>query len=97
MKSYGLITANDQKLKYDPEHQLADLQVECSNKDRTTQELERQHRKDIEIMAKLRQEILYGYDEKHHTEVKRLHSQLLEVSVWKFLNYKDNYLPFNVN
>ncbi|XP_068971697.1 probable inactive protein kinase DDB_G0270444 [Bombus flavifrons] len=41
VKSRGLITANDQKLNYDPEHQLADLQVECSNKDRTTQELEK--------------------------------------------------------
>ncbi|XP_068978349.1 myosin heavy chain, clone 203-like [Bombus flavifrons] len=36
VKSRGLITANDQKLNYDPEHQLTDLQVECSNKDRTT-------------------------------------------------------------
>lgn len=108
VKSRGLITANDQKLKYDSEHQLADLQVECSNKDRTIQELEKhiedmkeevqklelqldelhkkqteveeQHRKDIEIMAKLQQEILNGYDEKHQTEVKRLRSQLLEVS-----------------
>ncbi|XP_068972661.1 putative leucine-rich repeat-containing protein DDB_G0290503 isoform X3 [Bombus flavifrons] len=108
VKSRGLITANEQKLKYDSEHQLADLQVECSNKDRTIQELEKhiedmkeevqklelqldelhkkqteveeQHRKDIEIMAKLQQEILNGYDEKHQTEVKRLRSQLLEVS-----------------
>ncbi|XP_071864189.1 uncharacterized protein isoform X6 [Bombus fervidus] len=108
VKSRGLITSNDQKLKYDSEHQLADLQVECSNKDRTIQELEKhiedmkeevqklelqldelhkkqteveeQHRKDIEIMAKLQQEILNGYDEKHQTEVKRLRSQLLEVS-----------------
>ncbi|XP_033317974.1 hyaluronan mediated motility receptor-like isoform X7 [Bombus bifarius] len=108
VKSRGLITANDQKLKYNSEHQLADLQVECSNKDRTIQELEKhiedmkeevqklelqlnelhkkqteveeQHRKDIEIMAKLQQEILNGYDEKHQTEVKRLRSQLLEVS-----------------
>ncbi|XP_060821531.1 myosin-9-like isoform X3 [Bombus pascuorum] len=108
VKSRGLITANDQKLKYDFEHQLADLQVECSNKDRTIQELEKhiedmkeevqklelqldelhkkqteveeQHRKDIEIMAKLQQEILNGYEEKHQTEVKRLRSQLLEVS-----------------
>ena len=65
VKSHGVITANDPKLKYDPEPQLADLQVECFNKDRTTQELERQHRKDIEIMAKLQQEILYDYDERH--------------------------------
>ncbi|XP_068980991.1 uncharacterized protein [Bombus flavifrons] len=36
VKTRGLITANDQKLNYDPEHQLTDLQVECSNKDRTT-------------------------------------------------------------
>ncbi|XP_050494489.1 unconventional myosin-XVIIIa-like [Bombus huntii] len=41
VKLRELITANDQKLNYDPEHQLADLQVECSDKDRTTQELEK--------------------------------------------------------
>ncbi|XP_050488683.1 uncharacterized protein LOC126872623 [Bombus huntii] len=41
VKLRELITANDQKLNYDPEHQLADLQVECSDKDRTTQEFEK--------------------------------------------------------
>lgn len=103
-----LISTNDQKLKYQSENHLADLQVECSNKDKTIQELEHhiedmkeevqklelqleelrkkqtevetQHRRDIESMAKLQQEILNGYDEKHQTEVKNLRSQLLEVS-----------------
>lgn len=32
------------------------------------------------IQAKLQQEILNGYDEKHQTEVKNLRSQLLEIS-----------------
>ncbi|OAD52380.1 Laminin subunit alpha-2 [Eufriesea mexicana] len=41
VKPRALISANDQKLKYNSEHQLADLQVECSNKDKTIQELER--------------------------------------------------------
>ncbi|OAD52381.1 hypothetical protein WN48_01780, partial [Eufriesea mexicana] len=108
VKPRALISANDQKLKYNSEHQLADLQVECSNKDKTIQELERhvedlkqevrkleleldelqnkqakveeQHRKDIETMTKLQQEVLHGYDERHQTEVKHLRCQLSEVS-----------------
>lgn len=107
-KPRALAFPTSQKFKYDFEHQLADLQVECSNKDRTIQEqekhiedmkeevrnlkmqheelckkqteVEEQHRKDIETMAKLQQEVLNGHDEKYQVEVEHLRSQLLEVS-----------------
>ncbi|XP_050494605.1 unconventional myosin-XVIIIa-like [Bombus huntii] len=59
VKLRELITANDQKLNYDPEHQLADLQVECSDKDRTTQELE----KHIEDMKEEVQKLELQHDE----------------------------------
>ncbi|KAK1138109.1 hypothetical protein K0M31_002594 [Melipona bicolor] len=107
LKPRALIASNDQKLKYNTEHQLADLQVECFNKDKTIQELkkhiedlkeevqklesqleelrkkqadmEEQHRKDIETMAAMQQEILNDYDEKHQLEAKHLRCQLSEV------------------
>ncbi|XP_033361868.1 centrosomal protein of 128 kDa-like [Bombus vosnesenskii] len=59
VKLRELITANDQKLNYDPEHQLADLQVECSDKDRTTQEFE----KHIEDMKEEVQKLELQLDE----------------------------------
>ncbi|XP_033363130.1 myosin-11-like [Bombus vosnesenskii] len=75
VKLCELITANDQKLNYDPEHQLADLQVECSDKDRTTQEFE----KHIEDMKEEVQKLELQLDEsqkkkKTHTHVKRVQS-----------------------
>ncbi|XP_043527976.1 hyaluronan mediated motility receptor-like isoform X1 [Frieseomelitta varia] len=107
LKPRALIASNDQKLKYNTEHQLADLQVECFNKDKTIRELkkhiedmkgevqklelqleelrkkqtdvEEQHRKDIETMAAMQQEILNDYDEKHQMEAKHLRCQLSEV------------------
>ncbi|XP_017797874.1 PREDICTED: putative leucine-rich repeat-containing protein DDB_G0290503 [Habropoda laboriosa] len=108
VKLRALISVNDQKLKYDSKYQIADLQVECSNKDRTIEEQEKhienmkvevrklelqieelrkkqaevedQHRKDIETMAKLQQEVLNGHDEKHQAEIEHLRCHLLEVS-----------------
>ncbi|XP_033363220.1 unconventional myosin-XVIIIa-like [Bombus vosnesenskii] len=59
VKLRELITANDQKLNYDPEHQLADLQVECSDKDRTAQEFE----KHIEDMKEEVQKLELQLDE----------------------------------
>lgn len=41
LKPRALIASNDQKLKYNTEHQLTDLQVECFNKDKTIQELKK--------------------------------------------------------
>ncbi|CAD1468961.1 unnamed protein product, partial [Heterotrigona itama] len=107
LKPRALIVSNDQKLKYNTQHHLADLQVECFNKDKTIEELkkhiedmkeevrklelqleelrkkqtdvEEQHRKDIETMATMQQEILNDYDEKHQIEVKHLRCQLSEV------------------
>ncbi|XP_033360015.1 myosin-11-like [Bombus vosnesenskii] len=77
VKLRELITANDQKLNYDPEHQLADLQVECSDKDRTTQEFE----KHIEDMKEEVQKLELQLDELQkkkkthtHTHVKRVQS-----------------------
>ncbi|KAL6252244.1 hypothetical protein P5V15_014785 [Pogonomyrmex californicus] len=95
-------------MKYASNQQLADLQVECLNKDKTIQEHERhieemkedirkleveleelrkkqdeietQHVKDIEAMTKLHEDIINGYDDKHQTEMQRLHFQLLEIS-----------------
>ncbi|XP_076650839.1 uncharacterized protein LOC143357963 [Halictus rubicundus] len=40
-KPRTLILPSDNKLKYKPEHQLADLQIECKNKDKTIQEYEK--------------------------------------------------------
>ncbi|XP_026667306.1 hyaluronan mediated motility receptor-like [Ceratina calcarata] len=90
----SLISPNKQKLKYKSEHEYADLQIECFNKDNTIQELEKhiedmkdevqrleeQHQKDMETMAKLQQEVLNEHDEKHQVEVERLRGQLLEAS-----------------
>ncbi|XP_054005012.1 hyaluronan mediated motility receptor-like [Hylaeus anthracinus] len=107
-KPRALIPTSTKKLKYKPEHQLADLQVECTNKNKTIQEHEKliedmktesrmlelqleelrrkqadtedQHRKDIETMAKLQQDVLNGHVEKHQLEIEHLRCQLLEVS-----------------
>ncbi|XP_050496109.1 myosin-2 heavy chain, non muscle-like [Bombus huntii] len=62
VKLRELITANDQKLNYDPEHQLADLQVECSDKDRTTQELEK-HIEDMKEEKQLEKKLADAYEE----------------------------------
>nr|XP_003706552.1 PREDICTED: hyaluronan mediated motility receptor-like isoform X3 [Megachile rotundata] len=107
-KPRSLIPVQDQKFKYESQHQLADLQVECSNKDKTIQEqekhiedmkgevqklqlqleelfkkqtqMEEQHKKDMEAMAELQQEILNGHDEKYQGEVENLRRKLLEAS-----------------
>ncbi|XP_033360166.1 myosin heavy chain, non-muscle-like [Bombus vosnesenskii] len=79
VKLRELITANDQKLNYDPEHQLADLQVECSDKDRTTQEFENH----IEDMKEEVQKLELQFDElqkKTHTheelgDIIKLHDE----------------------
>ncbi|KMQ89388.1 hyaluronan mediated motility receptor [Lasius niger] len=98
----------NQNMKYGSNQQLADLQVECLNKDKTIQEHEKhieemkedvlkleaeieklhkkqneievQHTKDIEAMAKLQQEIIGNHDDKHQAEVQLLRFQLLEAS-----------------
>ena len=77
MKSRGLITANDQKLKHDCEYQLADLQVECFNKDRTIQELE----KHMEDMKEKVQKLELQLDELHkkQTEVEEQHRKEIEI------------------
>ena len=108
VKPRSLIPNSDKKFKYKSEHQLADLQVECSNKSKTIQEhekhienvkeeirklklqleescekqmdVEEQHKRDIETMAKLQQDILNGHNERHQSEVENLRCQLLEVS-----------------
>ncbi|XP_033362591.1 myosin-11-like [Bombus vosnesenskii] len=78
VKLRELITANDQKLNYDPEHQLADLQVECSDKDRTTQEFE----KHIEDMKEEVQKLELQFDElqkKTHTHKKKHQEELGDI------------------
>ncbi|XP_076182393.1 uncharacterized protein LOC143154297 [Ptiloglossa arizonensis] len=107
-KPRALIPTSTKKLKYKSEHQLADLHVECINKDKTIQEHEKhiedmkietrklelqleeilekqtntedQHRKDMETMAKLQQDVLNDHVEKHQFELEHLRCQLLEVS-----------------
>ncbi|TGZ32605.1 Uncharacterized protein DBV15_08939 [Temnothorax longispinosus] len=97
-----------QSMKYESNQQLADLQVECSNKDKTIQEhekhiedmkdeiqkleaeleelrkkqneIETQHMKDIETMAKLQQDVINNHDDKHQAELQVLRSQLLEMT-----------------
>ncbi|XP_033362837.1 reticulocyte-binding protein 2 homolog a-like [Bombus vosnesenskii] len=71
VKLRELITANDQKLNYDPEHQLADLQVECSDKDRTTQEFEK-HTEDMKEEEKKHQEELGDIIKLHDEEKYKL-------------------------
>ncbi|XP_033361468.1 reticulocyte-binding protein 2 homolog a-like, partial [Bombus vosnesenskii] len=72
VKLRELITANDQKLNYDPEHQLADLQVECSDKDRTTQEFEK-HTEDMkEEVQKLELQLDERNNISHEYEVDLL-------------------------
>ena len=69
-------------MKYDSEHQLADLQVECSNKDRTIQELE----KHIEDMKEEVQKLELQLDELHkkQTEVEEQHRKDIEIMVVKY-------------
>ncbi|XP_076630472.1 uncharacterized protein LOC143346343 [Colletes latitarsis] len=107
-KPRALIPVNVKKLKYKSEHELADLQAECRNKDKTIQEHEKliedmkvearklelqlqellrkqteseeQHKKDIETMAKLQQDVLNGHTEKHQLEMEKLRRELLEIT-----------------
>ena len=109
----SIIPTREKELKYKSQHQLADLQVECSNKSKTLQEHEKylenvkeelknlklqleescgkqldvveQHKRDIEIMAKLQQDILNAHNEKYQSEVENLRCQLSEVSEEKQL------------
>ncbi|XP_020278208.1 myosin-2 heavy chain-like isoform X2 [Pseudomyrmex gracilis] len=95
-------------MKYESTHQLADLRVECLNKDKTIQEhekhieelknniekleaelaelqtkqdkVEARHKTDIERMAKVHEEILNSYKEKHKIDMEMLRTQLIEVS-----------------
>ncbi|XP_077272103.1 uncharacterized protein LOC143902808 [Temnothorax americanus] len=97
-----------QSMKYESNQQLADLQVECLNKDKTIQEhekhiedmkdeiqkleaeleelrkkqneIETQHMKDIETMAKLQQDVINNHGDKHQAELQVLRSQLLEMT-----------------
>ncbi|XP_033359088.1 myosin-3-like [Bombus vosnesenskii] len=85
VKLRELITANDQKLNYDPEHQLADLQVECSDKDRTTQEFE----KHIEDMKEEVQKLELQLDELQ----KKKHTRTVEIEgKVKDMNEQNNFL-----
>ncbi|XP_043265553.1 hyaluronan mediated motility receptor-like [Colletes gigas] len=107
-KPRALVPVNVKKLKYKSEHELADLQAECKNKDKTIQEHEKliedmkvearklelqledllrkqteteeQHKKDIETMAKLQQDVLNGHTEKHQLEIENFRRKLLEMS-----------------
>ncbi|XP_016839902.1 myosin-15-like isoform X1 [Nasonia vitripennis] len=96
--------SKDSQTPYEPLHELADLKVECANKDKTIHEyekqmddmkaeisdlnekfeilqkkhaqIEEQHQKDIESMAKLQQEVMENKNEKYLIEMQALQSQL---------------------
>ncbi|KAG7204959.1 hypothetical protein KM043_005345 [Ampulex compressa] len=55
--SRSLIAAKDPKMKYDSSHELADLQVECTNKDKTIQENEKHIEEMKEEIRKLELQI----------------------------------------
>lgn len=76
VKLRALISANDQKLKYDSKHQIADLQAECSNKDRTIEEQE----KHIEDMKEEVRKLELQIEElrKKQAEVEEQHRQDIE-------------------
>nr|XP_033332261.1 hyaluronan mediated motility receptor-like [Megalopta genalis] len=65
-KPRALIMASDNKLKYKSEHQLADLQIECENKDKTIQEYE----KLIEEIKENREALELQLEELHKKQVE---------------------------
>ncbi|XP_076382680.1 uncharacterized protein LOC117223832 isoform X2 [Megalopta genalis] len=65
-KPRALIMPSDNKLKYKSEHQLADLQIECENKDKTIQEYE----KLIEEIKENREALELQLEELHKKQVE---------------------------
>lgn len=72
----SLITSTDPKLKYKSEHECADLQVECFNKDKTIQEQEK-HMEDIKEEVRRLKEQLEELHKKQ-AEVEQQHRKDIE-------------------
>ncbi|XP_076301100.1 uncharacterized protein LOC143219137 isoform X2 [Lasioglossum baleicum] len=65
-KPRALVMPNDNKLKYKLEHQVADLQIECKNKDKTIQEYE----KLIEEVKENREKLESQLEELHRKQAE---------------------------
>lgn len=78
MKPCSLPPPKDKKLKYKSQQQLADLQVECSNKSETIQEHERhiEHMrekvKNLELQLEEAQKKLTEVEEQHKKDIETM-------------------------
>ncbi|XP_076383328.1 uncharacterized protein LOC117228356 isoform X2 [Megalopta genalis] len=67
IKSRSILSSSDTKLKYTSDHKIADLQVECSNKNKTIEEY-------LKHIHEMQEEI-----QKLHSQLEELHKNQAEV------------------